>query len=41
VEGRDVKRRSVCCNSDVAKMRTEVRVVGGPEFDRRIPRIRE
>jgi hypothetical protein len=34
-----VKRRSVCCNRDIAKTRTEVRVDWGSEFERTAPRV--
>jgi hypothetical protein len=30
-----VKGRSVCCNKDIVKTRTEVLVDWGPEFERR------
>jgi hypothetical protein len=34
-EGREVKRRSVCCNRDIVKIRTEVLEDWVPEFETR------
>jgi hypothetical protein len=39
VVGREVKRRSVCCNRDIAETRTEVLVDWGSEFERRATRL--
>jgi hypothetical protein len=39
--GREVKRRSVWCISDIVKTRTEVGVDWSPEFEKRAPRIKE
>jgi hypothetical protein len=38
-EGREMKRRSVCCNRDIAKTRTEVRVDWEPECESRALRV--
>jgi hypothetical protein len=37
--GREVKRRNVCCNIDIAMTGTEVLVDGVPAFETRAHRI--